>query len=93
MTISPRALLLGREELVDAVDALLQRLRPAVPEPRVPQAIGAQQHRQRDPVAYEAADVPGDLDRHHDCVCLRARAQQSQHLVDVRVGAGQKLLA
>jgi hypothetical protein len=81
---------LCREELVEAVDPLVQRPRPAVPEPRVPQAIGAQQHRQRDPAVYEAADEPGDLDRHHDCVCIRAGAKQSQHLVDVRVGAGQE---
>ena len=88
-----RALLLRREELVDGVDALVQRLRPAIPEPRVPEAIGAQQHRQRDPAAYEAADVPGDLDRHHERVGIRAGAQESQHLIDVRLSAGEHLFA
>ena len=44
------------EEVIEAVDAVVQRLRPAVPEPCVPEAIGAKQHRQRDPAVYEAAN-------------------------------------
>jgi hypothetical protein len=88
-----RALLLRREEVLEAVDAVVQRLRPAIPEPRVPEAIGAQQHRQRDPAAYEAADVLRRLDRHDERVGIRAGAQQSQHLVDVRLAAGEHLFA
>lgn len=59
----------------------------------MPEAIGAQQHRERDPAAYEAADVLRHLDRHDKRVGARARAQQSQHLVDVRLAAGEDLFA
>ena len=88
-----RARLLGAEELIGLGDPVVQGLRPAVPEPGVADAIGAQQHREGDAPAHEAADVLGGIDRHDQGVHGRAGAQQAQHLVDVGLAARARLLA
>ena len=88
-----RTALLRAEQLRRVGEAIVQCLRPAVPEPRVADAVGAQQHRQRDAAAHEPAHVLGGVDGHDELVRAGVETQQSQHLVDVRLARGARLLA
>ena len=86
-------LILAGGELAGVLDALLQRLRPALPQPRVAEPVGAQQRGQRDAAAHVAAQELERLVRDDDVVGARAVRQQPQHLADVGLGAAEQLRA
>ena len=77
------ALVLAGYELARVVDALLQSLRPSLPEPGVTEAIGAQEHRE----GKTAPDVPAEevqcLVWDRDVVDSRAVGEHPQHLANV----------
>jgi len=87
------ALILGDVELGGVRDALRQGLAPDVPEPRVPDPVRAQQHRERDPAAHHPAHELGRVGRDDKRVAGRAQLEQPQDLVDVALDAGSRLLA
>jgi hypothetical protein len=87
------ALILGDQELGGVGDALRQGLRPDVPEPRVPEPVRAQEHREREPAAHKAAYVLRGVGRHDQRVGSGAELVQPQDLVDVALDARSRLLA
>ena len=79
--------LLGGDQLLRVGDALLQRPGPAVPQPRVAEAVGPQLRRQWDPAAYVRAHEGGRLRRQPDLVNAGSALEHPQHLAEVRLAA------
>jgi hypothetical protein len=66
-----RATLLGGHQLLRIGDPVVQRLRPSIPEPGVPEPVGPQQRDQRDAAAHEATRPLGRLRGKHERVGSR----------------------
>ena len=83
--------LLGGDQLLRVGDALLQRPGPAVPQPRVAEAVGPQLRRQRDPAAHVRAHEGGSLRRQSHLVDAGSALEHPQHLAEVRLRARQQV--
>ena len=79
--------LLGGDQLLRVGDSLLQRPGPAVPQPRVAEAVGPQLRRQWDSAAYVRAHEGGSLRRQSHLVDAGSVLEHPQHLPEVRLPA------